>query len=361
MAFLLSQAAGGSLTYKDAVRAASDSSVDINAAPASLGGVTLAFGNRVLLLGQADASQNGIYIFTAVGQPLVRSRDANSIKEFKPNMYVPVSEGAFAEYVFQLITDEADIVQLDGGLGASEFTFEAADFNEALANAWLATKTTSDLAEGSRLYFTVQRARDAAVIDDYMFDSQNQAMSQSSAKIYTNLKTDEAKTYADGLASALDLRLDVLEQDPVTKTYVDNADSALDLRLDALEQDPVTKTYVDNADSALQNSIDLKENKASVTRITKTANYVVAATDDYIGCDSATPATSFTLTLPDASTAYSGKRLIIKDEGGLCTSYNIIVNAVGGQAIDGSSSYTLNSNYESVTLICNGTDEWFII
>ncbi len=119
--------------------------------------------------------------------------------------------------------------------------------------------------------------------------------------------------------------------------------------------------FLSGVTSSVQNQLNGKENKASVTRITKTANYAVAATDDYIGCDSATPAASFTLTLPDASTAYSGKRLIIKDEGGLCTTYNIIVNAAGGQTIDGSGSYTLNSNYESLTLICNGADEWFII
>ena len=63
--------------------------------------------------------------------------------------------------------------------------------------------------------------------------------------------------------SALDLRLDVLEVDPVTKAYVNSADNALDGRLDVLEADPTTKSYVDgkvsllqSADSTLQSNID---------------------------------------------------------------------------------------------------------
>lgn len=66
--------------------------------------------------------------------------------------------------------------------------------------------------------------------------------------------------------SALSLRLDQLELDPVTKSYVDSqdssessarqsADSALSGRLDTLEQDPTTKTYVDGEVSGLQGQI----------------------------------------------------------------------------------------------------------
>lgn len=72
--------------------------------------------------------------------------------------------------------------------------------------------------------------------------------------------------------SALSLRLDQLELDPVTKSYVDSeissessarqsADSALSGRLDTLEQDPTTKTYVDSQDSGLQSQIDTEKGR----------------------------------------------------------------------------------------------------
>lgn len=94
----------------------------------------------------------------------------------------------------------------------------------------------------------------------------------------------DAKDYADSLNSAMDARVDALELDPVTKTYVDGevfdlqgqitqeisdrqadvdaeetramaAESALDGRLDILEQDPTTKSYVDGEVSDLQGQI----------------------------------------------------------------------------------------------------------
>lgn len=90
---------------------------------------------------------------------------------------------------------------------------------------------------------------------------------------------------AEAAEAALDSRLDVLEQDPVTKAYVDSkdleektramgvesqlqsdldseesarivGDNALDARLDVLETDPTTKTYVDGKVALLNSSID---------------------------------------------------------------------------------------------------------
>jgi hypothetical protein len=69
--------------------------------------------------------------------------------------------------------------------------------------------------------------------------------------------------------SALDLRLDALEVDPVTKAYVNSADNALDARLDALEADPTTKMYVDTelakkVDSSLGFIFDESSNNATL-------------------------------------------------------------------------------------------------
>jgi hypothetical protein len=94
----------------------------------------------------------------------------------------------------------------------------------------------------------------------------------------------DAKEYADGLDSAMDARMLVLEADPTTKAYVDGeisdlqgqitqeisdrqadveaeeeramaAEGLLSGRLDTLELDPVTKTYVDGEVSGLQGQI----------------------------------------------------------------------------------------------------------
>ena len=56
-----------------------------------------------------------------------------------------------------------------------------------------------------------------------------------------------------------------------------------------------------------------------------------------------------------------GKVIIIKDSDGTgATTNNITVSTEASETIDGSATYTLNADRESVTLVSNGTN-WFII
>ena len=73
-------------------------------APILLGGVTLANNDRILLKDQANPVENGIYEIAISGGSYVLSRavDANTSREVVPNMLVPVSEGTYAEQLFQL-------------------------------------------------------------------------------------------------------------------------------------------------------------------------------------------------------------------------------------------------------------------
>ena len=69
------------------------SSVDVsvsNPGTATFGGAAVAIGERVLLLGQTDASENGIYLFDTSSSPMVRAQDADADAEFTPNKTVQV-------------------------------------------------------------------------------------------------------------------------------------------------------------------------------------------------------------------------------------------------------------------------------
>jgi hypothetical protein len=79
-------------------------------------------------------------------------------------------------------------------------------------------------------------------------------------------------------------------------------------------------------------------------------NYTVLGPDHYIGCT----AGGITITLP-AVANMSGRVIVVKDESGAAAATPIIVQASGAELIDGINTYTLTSNFQSVTLIGTGT------
>lgn len=83
------------LAWKDSVRTASNSNVNISSPGASIGGVTLSNGDRVLLFGQTNAAENGIYIFNGATSAMTRAPDANTADELEQAV-VTVEEGTFA-------------------------------------------------------------------------------------------------------------------------------------------------------------------------------------------------------------------------------------------------------------------------
>ena len=76
------------------------------------------------------------------------------------------------------------------------------------------------------------------------------------------------------------------------------------------------------------------------------STYTIQTTDEYIGVNNSG---TVNLTLPSASS--DGKKYIIKDESGNANTNNITIDTEGSELIDGASSYTLDNNYESITVI----------
>ena len=86
-------AATSGLSWKQSVKAGSTANVSLTSAPATLDGVTLVSGDRVLLKNQTAPAENGIYVFTVAGAALTRSTDMDVSAEF-PNATVYVSQGS---------------------------------------------------------------------------------------------------------------------------------------------------------------------------------------------------------------------------------------------------------------------------
>jgi hypothetical protein len=128
----------------------------------------------------------------------------------------------------------------------------------------------------------------------------------------------------------------------------------------------------------VQDALDLLVNRTTpklIVSINAAALFVVSANWEYIGVDTVTAAGIISLQLPDteAGGAVDGRRITIKDEGGGCG----VVGQQAGVFINGATStidgtvraagtpLVLNTNFQSVTLICRGavgtTSTWFII
>lgn len=87
------------LSLKQAVRVAATGSVNLTSAPAEIDGITLSYGDRVLLWKQDDTINgtisNGIYAFSASGYALnrVSDLDGNPSSEVTPGVYTFVTDG----------------------------------------------------------------------------------------------------------------------------------------------------------------------------------------------------------------------------------------------------------------------------
>lgn len=97
------------------------------------------------------------------------------------------------------------------------------------------------------------------------------------------------------------------------------------------------------------NWVSMEPSTASDTA--QTSNYTALITDEYIRCDASSAA--FTVTLY-AAASNAGRRLtIIKTDS---SSNQVTIDPNASETINGAATFKLNSQNESVTLECNGTN-----
>jgi hypothetical protein len=108
--------------FKDSVQAATATNINVaNPGTAIFDGVTLTAGQRLLLFGQTNKAQNGIYDFNGSGVALTRSADADADDEVTSGMLVLVEDGGTdnGSKLFSLVT--ADPITV----GTTLLTFES--------------------------------------------------------------------------------------------------------------------------------------------------------------------------------------------------------------------------------------------
>ena len=96
---------------------------------------------------------------------------------------------------------------------------------------------------------------------------------------------------------------------------------------------------------------------------TKTATYTILAADCVIPFDTTVVVANININLPAVTVGQKGRILIVKDVGGHCSTLNkaAILVPNGANKIDGTNaSVTLDNDFMSLTLICNGVDGWIL-
>ena len=153
-------------------RVATTANINLASAPSAIDGITLSSGDRVLVKNQTNAQENGIYIFNGAASAMTRSIDMDNspageifngvlvsrIEEGTVNSissFVIVSIGTGTDNLHTIGVDDIDWdffvspTTLSEGIGI--------DIVGNIISVDMADFSTSDLSEGSNLYYTEGR------------------------------------------------------------------------------------------------------------------------------------------------------------------------------------------------------------
>lgn len=131
------------IDYKQSCRVLTTSNITLaGGAPSTVDDITLVKGNRILVTGQSNKAQNGIYVVEILGTgsngTWVRSTDGNQDGEIEAGMIVMVTEGTvYKDTQWKLTTNDPIVI------GVSELIFE---LNSAFAFGNIYANGTAVLA-----------------------------------------------------------------------------------------------------------------------------------------------------------------------------------------------------------------------
>lgn len=104
--------------YKDSVRAATRSNIDLTSMIYSIDDVVLKHRDRILITGQSNLTENGIYVWNSITSRLVRAPDADSSYELSAGVKVYVEEGTLNSQTNFVLVTPGEIT-----LGQTELSF----------------------------------------------------------------------------------------------------------------------------------------------------------------------------------------------------------------------------------------------
>jgi hypothetical protein len=178
------------LDVKASVRALAQTNISTVNPGATIDGVALAAGDRILLIGQTAASENGIYTWSGPIATLVRALDADASGEVTAGMFTFVEEGSVNADSGWVLTTNAPIV-----LGTTPLVF--AKFSAASAGA---KKYAITGPPSNNTTWMVLHSMGMTDVICQVFDSGTSAMVECDVTIVdgNNVRLDFAATVTSG-------------------------------------------------------------------------------------------------------------------------------------------------------------------
>ena len=225
--------------YKQSVRVAQSSNVTLSGgAPATVDGISVSAKDRVLVLAQTDASQNGIYYVSVVGSgsngTWVRATDADDQGDMTSGLTVKVTAGtAHDDTTYKLTTDDPIT------LGSTDLVFALASaFAFGQVNAGGTTLTADQvndlltLTAGTNVVVTGNSGTDTATIALSTAPTFTGNVTGGNLITTALTSTQHLTVLASGTVEFNDNRLrnvadPTSTQDAATKAYVDSALSSV--------------------------------------------------------------------------------------------------------------------------------------
>jgi hypothetical protein len=176
-------------------------------------------------------------------------------------------------------------------------------------------------------------------------------------QVLTHLRVDVGDTESSGVAAPLNDFVGVSNAEMLTHLRVDIADTNVVSDSGCVTLDCLTVNGDVNVggDVAIAGNVTFSGAQCWNTTLVNTS-YSVVDTDTIVLVNNLT-AGPITVTLPSAPCA--GRMIFIKDVAGNANSFGITVLAAVG-TIDGLAGFIVSQNYQSITLLYNGS-EWNLI
>jgi hypothetical protein len=219
-------------------------------------------------------------------------------------------------------------------------TWDKWDMTDAVTSvngqAGVVVLDTADISENSNLYFTDERAQDAVgtiLTDSSSVDFTYNDGSPSITAVVLPAGVDKNSLGGSALTIANG------------GTGQTSANAALNALLPSQTSQSGKFLTTDGTDTSWASGSSL------VAVSTKTTTYTLQSSDDVILADASSAA--FTLTLP-AAASVTGKKFIIKK---IDSGFNqVTIDGNSSETIDGSADRKLSTQYESITIVSDGTN-----